>query len=229
MSRQSLSLANTQCTWEQTSEPNNVQNWAGGAFRGTLDTLRRLHRHTWGVCSTGSPAGVHWQLWPQHIHDSCWQTHQHSPAHRSRAAPAACTHQESLWDTALGLHCGGLAGLPCTMPCHDPHGTSSSLPWASSMAIWATGEILLEVTTCCFKENELRTSFPQNTAALDHLPKAGKRRDYICLSVKAPVPLPAPWALWYTCLGALSEWVREETPHLYVKTEPVPRPDSFQS
>lgn len=165
----------------------------------------------------------------QHILDSCRQTHQHSPAHSSRAAPAACTHQECPWDTALCPYRGDLAGLPCTVLCHDPHGTSSSLPWASSMAIWATGEILLEVITWCFKENELRTSFPQNTAALDYLPKAGKRRDYICLSVKAPVPLPAPWDLWYTHLGALSEWVREQTPHLYVKTEPVPCPDSSQS
>lgn len=45
MSRQPLSLANTQCTWKQTSESNNVQNWAGGTFRGMLDTLRRLQRH----------------------------------------------------------------------------------------------------------------------------------------------------------------------------------------
>lgn len=176
MSRQSLSLANTQSTWEQTSESNDVQNGAGGTFRGMLDTVSRLHRgaHIGAYhkksCYTGARAAL-----PKPLRvPSFAQTdiikalstlpasrHTRTAMHAATKLPLMHTYTHSARGAvtpciSLCPHGADLAGVIYTVLV-TLHGTSSSLPCACS---WTTREILLQFTTRCFKANKPRTSFP---------------------------------------------------------------------
>lgn len=101
---------------------------------------------------------------------------------------------------------------------HDPHGASSSLPWACCMGIGAAREIW-RLQPDALRKTEVQNQFPLKHSSSGSPAQSWKGRHYTCLSMKALVSLPAPWALWYTRVGALSQWVREQTPHLYMKTD----------